>query len=365
MLFSILIPVRNDPEHLAACLLALRGQDASDCEVLVADDGSEPPVAAEQLPQVGARFQVVRLAPRGPAAARNVLADRATGEYLFFLDADTQPHPGMLQRARRVIADDPAIQSFFGSYDDAPAWPSLVSVYRNLLHHHVHQRSAGQEVSTFWCGCGVIRRSTYLECGGMSESFRTPAIEDVAFGMRLHDRGIPTRIIGDLQVKHLKRWTFRGWLHTDLFRRGIPWVRLMRARGEWVGQLNFSASQRIAAACALAAAALLIAAIWQPAAAILAAGPLGLFVHLNRDLFGLIARKRGIGSAAVAVPLHALYALICVASVAIGFCCPPLALAYRGAATGLPGAADVHEDHLSAEARAVTTANDSALRGLL
>ena len=326
MLFSILIPVRNDLTNLVCCLQSLGTQDLSDCEILVADDGSQPPVALEDLPAMERPFRLFRLAGHGPAVARNCLADQAHGDYLFFLDADTQANPRLLECARRVIAEHPGIRSFFGSYDDAPAWPSLISVYRNLLHHHVHQQSAGREVSTFWCGCGVIQRGLYLECGGLSDAYRTASIEDLAFGVRLLERGVLTRIVPDLQVKHFKRWTLGSWLHTDLFRRGIPWVRLMRARGEWTGQLNFSLSQRVAALAAVAVAATLAIAPWRPEIALLASVPLATFTYLNRAFFRLIARKRGIPTMIATVPLHLIYALICVASVVMGFLYPALKL---------------------------------------
>ena len=334
MRFSILIPVRDDLPHLVRCLDSLRTQDLSDCEVLVADDGSQPPVAPADLPVLARPLRLFRLSGDGPAVARNFLADQAVGDYLFFLDADTEASPRMLQCARSVIAARPGIRSFFGSYDDRPAWPSLISVYRNLLHHHVHQQSGGREVSTFWCGCGVIQRDLYRECGGLSEAYRTASIEDLAFGVQLLDRGVLTRIVPELQVKHLKRWTLGSWLYTDLFRRGIPWVRLMRARGEWTGQLNFSPSQRMAALSAVAVVILLVAAPWWPPSALLASVPLAAFVSLNRDFFRLVARTRGVPTAIAAVPLHLAYALICVLSLVMGFCYPPLKLEY-GRRSGL------------------------------
>lgn len=324
MRFSILIPVRNDLTNLTCCLDTLGTQDLSDCEILVGDDGSEPPIAREDLPVLERPIQLFRLSGRGPAAARNALAGQAAGDYLFFLDADTQASPQLLQRARRVLAEYPGIRSFFGSYDDAPLWPSLVSVYRNLLHHHVHQQAGGREISTFWCGCGVIQRTLYLECGGLSEEYRTPSIEDLAFGTRLLDRGVLTRVVPELQVKHLKRWTLMNWLYTDLFRRGIPWVRLMRSRREWTGQLNFSPAQRLAAVAAAATAGLFVAAAWLPSLAFLALAPLLMFVYLNRSFFRLVATKRGIPSAIASVPLHLTYALICVASVVMGLLYPTL-----------------------------------------
>jgi hypothetical protein len=34
----------------------------------------------------------------------------------------------------------------------------------------------------------------------------------------------------DLQGKHLKEWRLKNLLHTDIFRRAIPWSRLMLER---------------------------------------------------------------------------------------------------------------------------------------
>jgi glycosyltransferase involved in cell wall biosynthesis len=324
MLFSILIPVRNDLSNLTCCLQSLRSQALADCEILVADDGSQPPLVQEDLPALDAPLHLFRLSGRGPAAARNLLANQATGDYLFFLDADTQASPQLLQCARGVVTKHPEIRSFFGSYDDRPAWPSLVSVYRNLLHHHTHQASGGQDVSTFWCGCGVIQRRLYLECGGLSEAYRTSSIEDLAFGARLLERGVLTRVVPELQVKHLKRWTLSRWLYTDLFRRGIPWVRLMRSRREWTNQLNVSRSQRVAALAAVVVATLLVSAVWRPSLALLAVVPLAVFVHLNRNFFRLVTRTQGLASAIAMVPLHLVYALICAMSVVMGLLYPSL-----------------------------------------
>ncbi len=54
---------------------------------------------------------------------------------------------------------DPGLAALFGSYDDSPAAPGLVSQYRNLLHHFVHQQGAflddTRPAHTFWTGCGT------------------------------------------------------------------------------------------------------------------------------------------------------------------------------------------------------------------
>ncbi len=324
MLLSILIPVRDDNENLRVCLRSLSEQNLTDCEILVCDDGSRVPVEAKDVAPSNLSVNIVRQIGRGPAAARNVLARKARGRYIFFLDADTVPCHDTVACARKIIGQNPDIEAFFGSYDDAPEHPSLVSTYRNLLHHFTHQQSGGGTVSTFWCGCGVILRELYLENGGLSEFYYRPSIEDIELGLRLAQKGIKVRIFPELQVKHRKHWTVSKWLHTDLFCRGIPWVRLMRSNNHWDSQLNFSWKQRIAAMAAFGTVSLTAAAPFAPILLAPAAVSLGAFVWLNSGFFGLVMKKRGILDAAIAVPFHLAYALICIVSLVAGVVMPVL-----------------------------------------
>jgi len=325
--FSICIPVRNDPGNLKRCLAGFRNQDLSDCEILVCDDGSTPTLSTADLNETGVEFRLIHQAGQGPSVARNHLARVARGTFLFFVDADTIPHSQMLERARNIIAEQPQIGAFYGSYDDEPDHRTLVSSYKNLLHHYTHQHSAsgGEEVTTFWCGCGVIRRELFLQYGGLSEFYDRPSIEDIELGVRLNANGIRIRIFPQLQVKHLKKWTLMSWVHTDLFRRGIPWVRLMRATSDWTSQLNFSWSQRAASF----AAVMLVACIpFMANPAFVFAGFLAfaVFLVLNLRFINLVRRKRGLSASIAVVPLHILYALICVTSAVAAFLYPPLRL---------------------------------------
>jgi glycosyltransferase involved in cell wall biosynthesis len=327
-LFSICIPVRNDLKNIRQCLAGLKNQDLRDCEVLVCDDGSTPPVASSDLRENAVEFELITQEGQGPSAARNHLSRRARGEYLFFIDADTVPRFDMLEQARAIVTDQPDIDVFYGSYDDEPAHETLISTYRNLLHHYTHHESANrnEKVRTFWCGCGVIRREVYLQFGGLSEFYDKPSIEDIELGTRLAACGYGVQIFPELQVKHLKKWTLKSWLHTDLFRRGIPWVRLMRATRDWTSQLNFSWVQRLASMAAVIFVACLPLTAIHPAFGALSLIALLGFVFANIRFLNLVRKKRGLIVSLGVVPLHLIYALICVASVGAAFLYSPLRL---------------------------------------
>ena len=81
----------------------------------------------------------------------------ARGDLLFFVDADVALRPDATAQVLDAFAGEPHLAAVFGSYDDAPAAENFLSQYKNLLHHWVHQ-TGREEASTFWAGCGAIRR---------------------------------------------------------------------------------------------------------------------------------------------------------------------------------------------------------------
>src|SRR5204862_857518 len=110
-----------------------------------------------------------------PGPARTPGAKAATAEILFSLDADVRVPPDTVERVVSAFAD-PTLDALIGSYDDDPASPDFLSQYKNLMHHFVHQTGRTQ-ASTFWSGCGAIRREVFLKYSGFDESYGRPAIE--------------------------------------------------------------------------------------------------------------------------------------------------------------------------------------------
>lgn len=248
---SVVIAVRDSRELLRRCLQALKNSSYDSFECIVADDGSARP-AADIAKEFG--FRSIRLDQgMGPAAARNLGARLALGEILFFTDADVEVGPTTLAHAAKAFDDKPRLAAVIGSYDDAPSERGFFSQYRNLLHHFVHQQGK-EEAFTFWSGCGAIRRSVFDALGGYSSEFRRPAIEDIELGARVRDAGGKILLAKDLQVKHLKKWTLKSILVTDVRDRGFPWSLLLAARREMPSDLNLTLSQRMSVALSWAVA---------------------------------------------------------------------------------------------------------------
>jgi GT2 family glycosyltransferase len=288
---SVIVPATDQPATLSRCLEALRaGSDQPD-ELTVVDSPNG----------------------HGPAAARNKGARRAAGDVLVFVDADVEAHRDALARIRSAFSRNQNLSAVFGSYDDDPGSPGLVSDFRNLLHHHVHQEGAG-EAMTFWAGLGAVRREDFLAVGGFDEQrFPRASVEDIDLGMRIVANGGQILLDPTIQGKHLKRWTLTSMVRTDFVHRGSPWVRLLLSSDRASTALNLGWRHRASAAAS--GAVVLALLLRRPRPAAVAAICL---IALNRDFYRLLLAKRGWRQAAAGIPLHLLHHLIGIASVPAG-----------------------------------------------
>jgi hypothetical protein len=285
---SVIVPATNRPPTLERCTTAIRRSSGPVDELVVVDGPG----------------------PSQPGSARNLGAARASGDVLVFVDSDVELHEDALPAIRSAFEADPELAALFGSYDDTPGAPGLVSVFRNLLHHHVHQSAPGP-ATTFWTGVGAVRRERFEALGGFDEEI--DFMEDIDFGMRLAASGHRIELVPRIQGKHLKPWSVRSMVVTDFSRRGIPWVALLlRHRGS-TSTLNLGWQHRLSALASLVGLVSVLRR--RPIGALLAAGAL---VSLNRSFYGLLLRKRGPVEAAASVPLHALHHLAGAAAVPFG-----------------------------------------------
>lgn len=305
---SVVMPVYNGASVLRASLppLAAMLREGEIAEILVVDDGSTDASAA-----IAAEFgaQVLGSGGRvGPGGARNVAALVARGDILWFVDADVVVHEDAARKLAQSFRESGAA-AVFGSYDDRPTGQNFLSQYKNLVHHYYHYREGG-DAATFWAGCGAVRKDAFLACGGFdAQSYPYPSIEDIELGFRLRQRGLRIVLAPDVQGTHLKVWRLANLLHTDIFRRALPWSRLIHARTGLPNTLNVGAGERINAALAAALVASLALAALRLAPFWIALVVLGAVAFANRRLFSTLQRARGTAFALGGVAFHQLYYL--------------------------------------------------------
>lgn len=149
---SVLLPVYNtDASHLAQAIDSVLAQSFSDFELLIYNDASTQPQVEEtvrayqdqRIRYVAGRENI------GIAAARNVLIEMATGEYLAVMDHDDLCHPRRFEKQLHYMDRHPQVGvcgtgfKRFGQFwrksviqhpqEDAQIRTGLF--FRNVLHH--------------------------------------------------------------------------------------------------------------------------------------------------------------------------------------------------------------------------------------
>jgi teichuronic acid biosynthesis glycosyltransferase TuaG len=135
---SVIVPVHNAASTVAETLRSVVDQTYRDWEVVVTDDCSDDE-SASVAEAVSPRIRVVRLeSNRGPAQARNLAVEHATGELLAFLDADDLWLPEYLESqvrefdlARRRRGDVGIVAC--DAYLEDPPGHRLSATYRRLV----------------------------------------------------------------------------------------------------------------------------------------------------------------------------------------------------------------------------------------
>jgi GT2 family glycosyltransferase len=209
-LVSILIPTKNQVDFLKRCITSLiEGTGYSNCEILVLDNGSDAPEAVAYLAELTAlnspRLRVLDCAgPFNFSAINNRGAREAQGEYLVLLNNDTavlheewleemlgiagQPDVGAV--GAKLFYPDGRIQhaGVILGINDAPADHPFIGQGAEETGYF-GRLMLTQEFSAVTAACLLVKRSLYLDLGGLDEQRFQVSFNDVDFCQRLRHKG--------------------------------------------------------------------------------------------------------------------------------------------------------------------------------
>ncbi|WP_448382084.1 glycosyltransferase family 2 protein [Desulfosoma sp.] len=100
MLTSVIMPVYNAEKFLNHSIESVLNQSYKQLELILVNDGSTDSSLAvcQHYKALDPRVCIISQPNKGPAAARNTGVRQASGEWIFFLDADDLLHPHALEK---------------------------------------------------------------------------------------------------------------------------------------------------------------------------------------------------------------------------------------------------------------------------
>lgn len=103
MMLSVIIPLYNKEDSIAATIESVLTQDFVDYEIIVVDDGSTDSSVDVVRSIKSEKIILYQKENGGPSSARNYGVNKAQGEWVLLLDADDRLTPGALQLVNEFV----------------------------------------------------------------------------------------------------------------------------------------------------------------------------------------------------------------------------------------------------------------------
>ncbi len=209
---SILIPVLNRVENLAACLRSLEAVTAPAFETVVVANGT-PERELAKLSSLDSVVLVRSPVNLGFGGGCNWGARVARGRYIVVLNDDTEVEAGWLEALVAVAQSDPRIGAVGSRLldPDGTLQEAGSVLWRDAGTHQVGrglpaESPAYQRVRDvdYASGCGLlVTREAWDEVGGFDEAFFPGYFEDVDLCLSLRSRGFRVVYAPRAQLRHL------------------------------------------------------------------------------------------------------------------------------------------------------------------
>jgi rSAM/selenodomain-associated transferase 2 len=205
---SIVVPVLNEADGIAAALAALAPLRARGHEAIVVDGGSSDGTAALAR---GSADRVIS-ARRGRASQMNAGAALARGEVLLFLHADTRLPENADARILQGLAASGRAWGRFDVHIEAESrLLPVIAFFMNLRSRATGIATGDQAM--------FVGRDAFQRVGGFPP---VELMEDIALSRSLKGLSGPL-CLADKAVTSGRRWERRGVLRTVLL---MAWLRL-------------------------------------------------------------------------------------------------------------------------------------------
>ncbi len=199
MKLSIVVPCYNQAQYLEECIESVYNQTVPPYEIIIVNDGSTDNTQEiaerytfKQFPGIESPVRVIRQVNKGLPSARNTGIMAATGEFIWFLDADDILVENAVEKMTLEIA-----KTLADIYAPSFQMMGLRNEVVNLQTFNIEDFKVANRIGYF----SVIRRSLLVEAGGYSPRMKH-GYEDYHLWFDLFCRQARLTIMPDVLVNY-------------------------------------------------------------------------------------------------------------------------------------------------------------------
>lgn len=230
---SVIIPVRNGGATLDACLRSIKRSYFPVAETIVVDDHSTDNTAA-----IAGRHRCTFVPVRegsGANNARNIGAQRATGDILLFIDSDIVIRRETILEVVETL-DDPTVDAVVGLYTAKHRHENFISQYKNLWIRYSYIKSP-PAIDWLFGAISGIKKDAFARLGGFNAELQARhGHDDIELGKRASRAKVNIVLNMDIEVEHLKHYSLWSFIKNE-FNRSSGFARLALHLGEVKGSL--------------------------------------------------------------------------------------------------------------------------------
>lgn len=229
MKLSIIIPAFNSEKTINKSLEAVFNSDLKDFEVTVIDDASK-----DKTRDIVQKFpcRLICLERNsGPAYARDVGRRNAKYDVSVFIDSDIIINKDTLSKLVKYLELNPDVTAVTGILSKAHSNRNFFSQYKNLYMNYIFSKCP-TNVDFLYGAFYAIRNKGFDIC---PTDIRIG--EDSELGIMLARKGCKITLNKDLEVIHLKEYSFLSFIKND-FRVPYNWAKIFIQQKDWKSILS-------------------------------------------------------------------------------------------------------------------------------
>ncbi len=202
---SLIIPSYRGAARLPALLDSLAAQEnAPAFEVIVVIDGVDD--GSVTLLENETRLDVKPIVfpkNRGRVAALNAGFEASRGEILIRCDDDLVPAPNYIaQHVRAHQGREVAVIGLYRNVYDPTPYAEAYGVAMDAVFRADAYRTSPELIWRYWAGNCSVTRSTWETVGLYDAQYRLYGWEDIDYGYRIHEAGVPVILDPSLETTH-------------------------------------------------------------------------------------------------------------------------------------------------------------------